>query len=109
MYKHRYHINVFYSEEDRCFIADAPDLKYCSAHGSTPEKAVKEIQTAIELCVEVARDTGRPVPEPRYWPLIYQPVFTRPAGLSASSRRRSTLATKPRKAGLVKPKRAAAA
>ena len=26
-----YHINVFYSDEDGGYIADIPDLKYCSA------------------------------------------------------------------------------
>ena len=26
-----YHINIFYSEEDEGYIADIPDLKYCSA------------------------------------------------------------------------------
>ena len=35
--KPRYHINVFYRAEDHCYIADIPDLKYCSAHGRTPE------------------------------------------------------------------------
>jgi predicted RNase H-like HicB family nuclease len=29
-----YHINIFYSEEDKGYIADIPDLKYCSAFGS---------------------------------------------------------------------------
>ncbi|WP_442938076.1 type II toxin-antitoxin system HicB family antitoxin [Nostoc sp.] len=27
-----YHINIFYSEDDG-YIADIPDLKYCSAFG----------------------------------------------------------------------------
>ena len=31
-----YHINIFYSEEDEAYIADIPDLKYCSASGDTP-------------------------------------------------------------------------
>jgi predicted RNase H-like HicB family nuclease len=35
----RYHINVFWSDEDSCWIADVPDLRYCSAHGDTPEEA----------------------------------------------------------------------
>ncbi len=30
-----YHINIFYSEEDEGYIADIPDLKYCSAFGDT--------------------------------------------------------------------------
>ena len=32
-----YHINIFYSEEDGGYIADIPDLEYCSAFGATPE------------------------------------------------------------------------
>ena len=32
-----YHINIFYSEEDRAYVADIPDLKFCSAFGDTPE------------------------------------------------------------------------
>ena len=30
-----YHINVFYSDEDGAWVADIPDLQYCSAFGST--------------------------------------------------------------------------
>src|SRR6266542_882131 len=33
-----YHINVFWSDEDGCYVADIPDLAYCSAFGDTPEK-----------------------------------------------------------------------
>jgi predicted RNase H-like HicB family nuclease len=32
-----YHTNIFYSEEDEGYIADVPDLKFCSAFGETPE------------------------------------------------------------------------
>jgi predicted RNase H-like HicB family nuclease len=37
-------INVFYSTEDKYWIADIPDLRFCSACGSTPEKALREVQ-----------------------------------------------------------------
>jgi predicted RNase H-like HicB family nuclease len=30
-----YHINIFYSQEDEGYIADIPDLKYCSGFGLT--------------------------------------------------------------------------
>lgn len=63
-----YHINVFWSEEDSCWIADVPDLKYCSAHGDTPEEAVREIQIAVDAWLEVARAHGDPIPQPRYRP-----------------------------------------
>ena len=41
-----YHINIFYSEEDRGYIADVPDLEACSAFGATPEEALREVQIA---------------------------------------------------------------
>jgi predicted RNase H-like HicB family nuclease len=69
--KPRYHINVFWSSEDRCWIADVPDLRPCSAHGETPEEAIAHIQDAIEGWLAVARDRGFPIPEPRYRPAIY--------------------------------------
>lgn len=69
-----YHINVFYSDEDECYIADIPDLKFCSAFGSTPEEAVREVEIAKTAWLEAARATGKPIPEPRYRPAIYQIV-----------------------------------
>lgn len=71
MTQHRYHINLFWSSEDDCCIADVPDLKPCSAHGDTPEEAVAEAEIAIELWIETARDRNLPIPEPRYRPAIY--------------------------------------
>ncbi len=67
-----YHINIFYSEEDGCYIADVPDLEYCSAFGPTPEAALAEVLTAKEAWLEVARHTGKPIPQPQYRPAIYQ-------------------------------------
>ncbi len=67
-----YHINIFYSEEDEEYIADIPDLKYCSASGETPEEALREVLLAKSLWLEVAREKGRTVPKPQYRPAIYQ-------------------------------------
>ena len=67
----RYHINIFWSEPDGCWIADVPDLKSCSAHGDTPAEAAAEIEIATECWLEAARDGGLPIPEPRYRPAIY--------------------------------------
>lgn len=67
-----YHINIFYSDEDKAYIADIPDLKYCSAHGETPEEAVREVMIAKAAWLEVAREEGLPIPKPRYRPAIYQ-------------------------------------
>ena len=59
-----YHINVFYSDEDDCYIADIPDLEGCSASGDTPEEAVAEVQIAKELWLDAAREIGKPIPPP---------------------------------------------
>jgi predicted RNase H-like HicB family nuclease len=66
-----YHINLFWSAEDACWIADAPDLKPCSAHGDTRAEALRNIDDAIAGWLEVARERGMVIPEPRYRPAIY--------------------------------------
>jgi predicted RNase H-like HicB family nuclease len=66
------HINIFYSEEDEGYIADIPDLKFCSAWGSTPEEAVREIMIAKAAWLETATAEGKSIPKPKYRPIIYQ-------------------------------------
>ena len=66
-----YFISIFYSEEDEGFIADIPDLRFCSAFGETPEEALREVQIAKEAWLETARNNGKPIPKPRYRPAIY--------------------------------------
>jgi len=68
----KYHINVFYSEDDEGFIADIPDLKLCSAFGETPEKALAEVLIAQQAWLEAARKSGKEIPQARYRPMIYQ-------------------------------------
>ena len=67
-----YHINIFYSEEDRSYIADIPDLEYCSAFGDTPEEALREVRLAQVAWLEAAQELGNPIPPPMYRPAIYQ-------------------------------------
>ena len=67
-----YHINIFYSYDDEGFIADIPDLKYCSAFGETPEEALAEVMIAKRLWIESVVADGKAIPEARYRPLIYK-------------------------------------
>ena len=67
-----YHVNIFYSDEDGAYIADVPDLEACSAFGSTPEEALAELERAKAAWLEAARAAGKPIPPPRYKPVIYQ-------------------------------------
>jgi len=67
-----YHINIFWSDEDGCYVADIPDLVSCSALGQTPEQALAELAVARETWLEAARCEGKPIRAPSYRPLIYQ-------------------------------------
>ncbi|HEX9736584.1 MAG TPA: type II toxin-antitoxin system HicB family antitoxin [Thermoanaerobaculia bacterium] len=67
-----YHINIFFSDEDGGYIADVPDLEACSAFGESPEEALQEVKRAKEAWLAAAREARKPIPPPRYRPLIYQ-------------------------------------
>ncbi|WP_404371654.1 type II toxin-antitoxin system HicB family antitoxin [Sphingomonas sp. MMS24-J45] len=62
----RYHIDLFWSDDDGCWVANVPDLKSCSAFGDTPEEALAEVQVAMQGWLEVARDMNFSIPEPLY-------------------------------------------
>ncbi len=70
-----YHINIFFSDEDACYVADIPDLDSCSAFGATPEEALAELGRAKKAWLEAARKEGKPIPEPSYRPIIYQASY----------------------------------
>lgn len=67
-----YHINIFWSDEDDCYVADLPDLDACSAFGSTPREALNELEVARAAWLEAARAEGKPIPSPSYRPVIYE-------------------------------------
>ncbi|HBQ98575.1 MULTISPECIES: type II toxin-antitoxin system HicB family antitoxin [unclassified Roseofilum] len=67
-----YHINIFYSEDDEGYIADIPDLQFCSAFGATATEALQELEIAKQAWLDTARSQGKPVPQPTYRPIIYQ-------------------------------------
>ena len=63
MYKYR--IILYWSEEDSVFIADVPELPGCMAHGDTQEEALRNVNDAMGLWIDTARELGDPVPEPK--------------------------------------------
>jgi predicted RNase H-like HicB family nuclease len=66
------HFNIFRSKEDDGYIADIPDLRYCSTFGHTPTEALSELQKAKAAWIKAARAEGKKIPKPRYRPAIYQ-------------------------------------
>lgn len=65
MRRDSYTITIFWSEEDEAYIAVVEELQGCSAWGETYEDALREVRVAMRLWVEVAREKGFPVPEPK--------------------------------------------
>ena len=61
----RYEIIIYWSEEDRAYIAEVPELPGCMAHGRTQEKALANAKAAIELWIDTAKEFGDPIPVPR--------------------------------------------
>ena len=64
----RYTIIVFWSEDDRTWVADVPDLKSCAAFGSAAEEAFAEVRIAMDTWLAAARDAGLEIPKPQFRP-----------------------------------------
>jgi len=63
------HINLLYSDEDGGWIADIPDLAFCSAFGETPQEALTQVLVAKEAWLQSAKAGGKQIPEPTYRPV----------------------------------------
>jgi len=61
----KYEVIIFWSAEDRLFIAQVPELPGCIAHGDSRGEALRNAEDAIELWLEVATKRGVPIPEAR--------------------------------------------
>lgn len=63
MYK--YEVIVWWSEKDQTYITEVPELPGCMSDGETYEEALKNIQVIISEWIEVAKELGREIPEPK--------------------------------------------
>ena len=61
----KYEVIIYWSNEDRAFIAEVPELPGCAADGQTRQAALKSADLVIKEWIETARELGRPVPEPK--------------------------------------------
>ena len=61
----KHEVIIYWSEEDLAFVAEAPELPGCCAHGSSREDALQNIHAAIELWIKTAEEFKDPVPLPK--------------------------------------------
>jgi predicted RNase H-like HicB family nuclease len=56
----KYEVIINWSDEDQAFVAEAPELPGCCAHGPTQEAALANAQEAIRLWIDAANEFGDP-------------------------------------------------
>jgi predicted RNase H-like HicB family nuclease len=61
----KYEVIIYWSKEDKAFIAEVPELPGCMADGPTRRKALANVEVVIEEWIETAEKLGRPIPEPK--------------------------------------------
>lgn len=61
----KYELIIYWSEEDKSFVVEVPELPGCMADGESYEQAVANARRVIEEWIETARELGRPIPAPR--------------------------------------------
>lgn len=61
----RYEVIIYWSEEDKAFIAEVPELSGCAADGKTYKEAIANIEVVIQEWIETAKELGRAIPLPK--------------------------------------------
>ena len=67
----KYEIIIYWSEEDQAFIAEAPELPGCMAHGDTHDVALANIKEAMKLWIKTAKEFNDPIPKPKGHRLVF--------------------------------------
>ena len=61
----KYEIIIYWSKDDKAFIAEVPELPGCMVDGDTYQKALSNAEVIIQEWIETATELGRPIPEPK--------------------------------------------
>jgi len=67
----RYEIIIYWSDEDRAYVAEVPELPGCSAHGESYESALSNAKDAVSLWIKTAKEFSDPIPNPKGHRLTY--------------------------------------
>ncbi len=61
----KYEIIIYWSEEDKAFISEVPELPGCTADGATYQEALSNVEIIIQEWIETAKEIGRNIPRPK--------------------------------------------
>ncbi len=61
----KYEVIIYWSAEDKAFIAEVPELPGCAADGATYQEALANVEIIIKEWIETAKELGRSIPQPK--------------------------------------------
>ncbi len=67
----KYEIIIYWSNDDDAFVAEAPELAGCVAHGATQSEALTNANDAMALWLNTAQELRRVAPEPEGRRLVF--------------------------------------
>ena len=56
---------IYWSADDKAFVAEVPELPGCAADGATKQSALKNVDVVIKEWIATAKELGRTIPEPK--------------------------------------------
>ena len=61
----KYEMIIYWSEEDKAFLVEIPELSGCMADGATYQQAVTNAEIVIQEWINTAKELGRTIPVPK--------------------------------------------
>ena len=61
----RYQLIIFWSEIDRAFLVEVPELPGCMVNGETYQEAVQNMEVIIQEWIDTAQALGRSIRQPK--------------------------------------------
>ncbi|MBS1259362.1 MAG: hypothetical protein MAG551_02432 [Candidatus Scalindua arabica] len=61
----KYEIIIYWSEDDKAFVAEVPELPGCVADGDTYQEAITNVEVIIQEWIKTANELGRSIPKPK--------------------------------------------
>jgi predicted RNase H-like HicB family nuclease len=68
---YKYEIIIYWSDEDKSYIAEVPELAGCMSDGKTYEETLKNVEKIIEEWIETAKELGKDIPQPKGKKLVF--------------------------------------
>ena len=69
--KYKYEVIIYWSDNDNCYLAEAPELPGCISDGKTYNECLENLELIIDEWIETAKAIGREIPIPKGRKLIY--------------------------------------